>query len=438
MKSMRECSLRNHPNRESIEELCCLSVIGDLSREDRIFLEGHLKECEECRDLVQGFERIALFELPAVASLRTENFVPESLELTNESRIRTRVLERVKAGLEREEIPDRITQDKVPPCPTSWLRHVKRGTWFAVAAGGWAAAALVLVWMLGRGGPVSEESLRASVRIAPPSEVTGDLNLLKKRVDLAERRRDEALKKLEEAQALNRNDALSLAQMTSQFEGLNAAQFALKNQQSIQEDQLRQRAAELALLRNDLREQSAEKESLQGQLSEVYDRLEQNRAEAARLERTAATTPARVPTSAQDIGASEAKEILGARDLHLVDVFDVDDAGKSSRAYGRVYYLNHNLLVFYAFDLSKLERNHKAVAFQAWGFRQPQSTKAESLGLFYMDNAMLNRWSLRISDPQILSRIDTLFVTVEPPGGSPFPKGRRLLMASLAGPANHP
>jgi hypothetical protein len=177
---------------------------------------------------------------------------------------------------------------------------------------------------------------------------------------------------------------------------------------------------------------------LQGQLSEVYDRLQKNSAEVARLERVAATTTARLPVAEKQIDDSEAKEILGARELHLVDVFDVDNAGKSSRAFGRVYYVDRSLLVFYAFDLSKLERNHKAVAFQAWGFRQPQSTNAESLGLFYMDNAMLNRWTLRISDPQLLSRIDTLFVTVEPPGGSRFPKGRRLLMASLAGPANHP
>jgi hypothetical protein len=135
---------------------------------------------------------------------------------------------------------------------------------------------------------------------------------------------------------------------------------------------------------------------------------------------------------------NEAKDILGARELHIVDVYDVDNAGKSSRAYGRVYYVNRSLLVFYAFDLSRLESHHMAVAFQAWGFRQPQSTAAESLGLFSMDNATLNRWTLRVSDPQLLARIDTLFVTVEPPGGSRFPKGRRLLMASLAGPANHP
>jgi len=78
------------------------------------------------------------------------------------------------------------------------------------------------------------------------------------------------------------------------------------------------------------------------------------------------------------------------------------------------------------------------VEIQAWGFRQPNSTTAESLGLFYMDNASLNRWALRVSGPRVLSRIDTLFVTLEPLGGSRTPKGQRLLMASRAGPANHP
>lgn len=438
MKPMSENPSQHHPNREGIEELCCLYVLGDLSREDRNFLEGHLKECEECRDLIQGFERIALFDLPAVASLRTENFVPESLELTNENGIRERVLERAKAGLERSEIPIQVAQVTAPPCPTSWLKHAKRGAQFAIPFGGWAVAASLLLMTLGKGGPTPEETSRAIAPLVTPLGISSDMNAVKGRAALAERQRDEALARLEEAKALNRSSALSLANLTSQFEGLNATYSALQEGKLVQDDQLKQRAAELELTRRDLREQLAAKNSLQGQLSEVYERLERNSAEVARLERVAATTPARLPVSAKDIDESEAKEILGARELHLVDVFDVDNAGKSTRPYGRVYYLNHNLLVFYAFDLSKLERNHKAVAFQAWGFRQPQSTKAESLGLFYMDNAILNRWTLRISDPQVLSRIDTLFVTVEPPGGSLSPKGRRLLMASLAGPANHP
>jgi len=438
MKPMHEHPSRNHSNRESIEELCCRFVLGDLSREDRSFLEGHLKECEECRDLVEGFERIALFDLPAVASLRTENFVPESLEFANENQIRTRVLERAKAGLERNEIQNRFARDIVRRYHISWLRQAKRGARFAVPAAGWAIAAVFLLGFFLKSRPQPQGITQVAIPVVVPVENSGNLNELKNRSLAAEKQRDEALGKLSEAEALNRSSSLSLSQMKVQYDSLKTSYSALKGETTLQDDELKQRAAELELTRKELKEQLSAKESLQGQLAEVYERLDRNSAEVARLEKVAATTPARLPVSAKEIDGNEAKEILGARELHLVDVFDVDNAGKSSRAYGRVYYVNRDLLVFYAFDLSKLERNHKAVAFQAWGFRQPQSTNAESLGLFYMDNATLNRWTLRVSDPQVLSRIDTMFVTVEPPGGSRFPKGRRLLMASLAGPANHP
>jgi hypothetical protein len=94
--------------------------------------------------------------------------------------------------------------------------------------------------------------------------------------------------------------------------------------------------------------------------------------------------------------------------------------------------------LFYAFDLQDKRNNRKAVGFQAWGFRQPNSSKPEDLGLFYVDDASLNRWVLRVSDPSVLARIDTVFVTMEPPQGSSFPRGPKLLFASLGGPANHP
>jgi len=438
MKPLHEHPLRNHPNRESIEELCCLFVLGELSLEDKSLLEEHLKDCEECQDLVKGFESIALFDLPAVASLRMEKLVPENLEFAKEDRIRARVLEKAKAVLERNEIQNQLTQDIVRPCPTPWLRKARREAMFAAPTAGWAIAAVLLIGILWKNRPMPEGSTHVAAPLAVPVQSSSELKALSARAFVAEKQRDEAMGKLAQAEALNRSSALSLSQMTSQYVGLNSLYSSLKGEMTLQDDQLKQRAAELELTRKGLREQLAAKESLQGQLSEVYERLDRNSAEVARLEKVAATTPARLPVSEKEIDGNEAKEILGARELHLVDVFDVDDSGKSSRAYGRVYYVNRDLLVFYAFDLSKLERTHKAVAFQAWGFRQPQSTKAESLGLFYMDNAALNRWTLRVSDPQLLSRIDTMFVTVEPPGGSRFPKGRRLLMASLAGPANHP
>jgi anti-sigma-K factor RskA len=438
MKIKHESLSRNHPNREMLEELCCLSVLGELSREDKIFLEGHLSECEECRELVKEFERIVLFDLPAVAVLRTENFTPESMAFTDEDQIRARVLEKAKARRERSDDQGRTAQDIVCSRSVPFWRHVKHLAKTAPLTVGWVIAAVLLFRTLETTRPFPELDTKTATPITAHAYIPTEVRVLEGRAFIAERERDDAARKLKEADRRNRDNTVTLARLISQNDALNSTYVALKTELLQRDDLLKQRTAELELTRSNLNEQLISKDSLQGQLSEAYERLQKNGSEVARLERIAATTPPRLPVSEPTVDGNEAKDILGARELHIVDVYDVDNAGKSSRAYGRVYYVNRSLLVFYAFDLSKLERDHMAVAFQAWGFRQPQSTTAESLGLFSMDNATLNRWTLRVSDPQLLARIDTLFVTVEPPGGSRFPKGRRLLMASLAGPANHP
>jgi hypothetical protein len=125
------------------------------------------------------------------------------------------------------------------------------------------------------------------------------------------------------------------------------------------------------------------------------------------------------------------QSILKARDLHIVDVFDMDRSGRPSKIYGRVYYENRRILLFYAFDLDRSEQTRLLVAFQARGFLQSNSSTTESLGLFYLEDPKVGHWTLRVSDPHLRKRIDTLFVTVEPPGNSKMPHGRQLLSASL-------
>jgi hypothetical protein len=55
-----------------------------------------------------------------------------------------------------------------------------------------------------------------------------------------------------------------------------------------------------------------------------------------------------------------------------------------------------------------------------------------------MDDPSVGRWVLKVNNVNVLERIDAVFVTLEPPDGSPSPKGRRLLYANLSGPPNHP
>ena len=77
------------------------------------------------------------------------------------------------------------------------------------------------------------------------------------------------------------------------------------------------------------------------------------------------------------------------------------------------------------------------MSFQVWGKRGPAQGSTHSLGLFQIDDLKQKRWVLRFEDPQILAEIDSVFVTVEPPGGSAKPTGRQFLYAYLDTNPNH-
>jgi hypothetical protein len=142
--------------------------------------------------------------------------------------------------------------------------------------------------------------------------------------------------------------------------------------------------------------------------------------------------------TASGIQDADARDLFGARDLHIVDVYDVDGSGKTKRTFGRVYYAEKKLLLFYAFDLQAKQNARRTAGFQAWGYRQGDEDKPHNLGLFLMDDPVVSRWVLKVNDTRVLERIDAVFVTLEPPNGSPSPRGRRLLYANLGGPPNHP
>jgi hypothetical protein len=130
------------------------------------------------------------------------------------------------------------------------------------------------------------------------------------------------------------------------------------------------------------------------------------------------------------------RDLMGARSLHVIDVFDVDGRGKTRRAFGRAFYTEGKSLIFYAFDLATAAA--RPASFQAWGQREGAAATAFSLGLLYVDDQTQNRWALKFEDARVLDQIDAVFVTVEPPGGSRSPRGRKLLYAYLRQKPNHP
>jgi hypothetical protein len=129
---------------------------------------------------------------------------------------------------------------------------------------------------------------------------------------------------------------------------------------------------------------------------------------------------------------------MGARQLYIADVFDIDNAGRTRKPFGRIFYTRDKSRVFYAFDLDQAPSLKNASSFQAWGLKPSRSEKPFNLGIFYMDNEANRRWVLRFDDAAKLAQINAIFVTVEPNGGSAKPTAKPFLYASLRQTPNHP
>lgn len=138
---------------------------------------------------------------------------------------------------------------------------------------------------------------------------------------------------------------------------------------------------------------------------------------------------------------SDIRDLISARNLHIIDVYDTDSRGKTNRAFGRVFYTEGKSLVFYAYDLAPGHSEAGTYAFYVWGKKDGDPHLVRNLGPFATDDKTQKRWVLTITDPKALAEIDSVFVTLEPANqkraGQP-PSGKRLLSAFLGTPANHP
>src|ERR1041385_7422807 len=77
--------------------------------------------------------------------------------------------------------------------------------------------------------------------------------------------------------------------------------------------------------------------------------------------------------------------------------------------------------------------------YRVWGKKEGPSQSAKSLGIFFSDDNAQKRWVFKYDDPKVLSEIDSVFVTLEPPGKNfSEPKGDKFLYAYLRNQPNHP
>ncbi len=437
---MHSASSPNHPGKEWYEELCALAAIGELSSSEFEELRKHLAECADCRQVYVDFRRVSGGDLGLVAALKqSDRTADEAGALVDESAVLGRLLDRAT----RERV--HRSTESAPGGPELERRHVRERfarlrIWLSRPVLSYGSLGLILCALAAVGAYRLREA-----QLAPTlNGLTNAVSEWKNRANASAAQEKSTSQSLQQAESERERLRKSLADAQAKYAALETQQRSLEAELSSERAQVDQKGQEVEAARKAAEDRNKEIGQLESRVQNAVQRTEEQRRIAENLQsklqwaqqqvqQQAANTP-----ESQGFGDAEAKELFGARDLHIVDVYDVDIKGNTRRSYGRVYYVEKKLLIFYAFDLQDKKHNRAAAGFQAWGYRQPSDGRPESLGLFDVDDASGNRWVLKVNNPRVLERIDAVFVTLEPPNGSPSPRGRRLLYANLAGPANHP
>jgi hypothetical protein len=238
-------------------------------------------------------------------------------------------------------------------------------------------------------------------------------------------------------------------QIVDQSAALNetkSAQINLERSFQSKETEKQQVAQERSIFSHQLDAAQTSLQKTQAELDSLRQQRAQDLSRADSLEAQIRDLHGQLRDREQDLGKQQEllahdrdiRELMGARDLYIAEVFDVARDGQTQKPYGRVFYTKGKSLVFYAYDLDQQAGLKSASTFQAWGSHGLDRQQATSLGLFYEDNLSKKRWVLKFDDPKKLEQIDAVFVTVEPNGGSHKPSGKQLLFAYLKIDPNHP
>jgi len=423
------------------EELCALAATGQIDTGDRADLQEHLSTCSECRAFLDDVVRVGMQGAPVVAAsqaLRASIQPPLG--------IRARFLDRaVAAGLnlspgpvlaesaksgDRRDPVRNLLNVSSPPAWRFWQRIPPIQPLYAAMA----LASCVVFGILGYVLGVARHPARGITQVVAVSNSATPSGPVDRVVLATDQDKDRLEQKLRavsdqlafaeaEKQELSRKlaDVVRNSAVGAPFE----AQFkATTKDLQDAEDRIAKLKSELELAQQ---KQSETETILIAQEQDTQDANARLAKANLDLEREHDLVSAR----------SEIGDLISARNLHIVDVHDAEPGGKRQSAFGRVFYVEGQSLVFYAYDLAA-NHSEKKVVFHVWGETAGVKETTRSLGILHSDARSQARWVLTFDDAKILNRINAVYITAEhgtPPRDDP--KGRKLLYAFLGSP-NHP
>jgi hypothetical protein len=433
---------------DPFRELCALATTGTLTDREWGELKSHLSHCRECSELLPKYREIARSGMPLLISEESvgdhdgqESWTPELAK----SELFARIARGEQVGWARDaavplhhsERRGFWTRFEIP----NWhvgLRYAVSFVLIAVGVGSVYRFGISKGQQLVRSGvqssvteagvlqhQIEELKLEKASLDEQVSARNSQIGALSKRVEISTADLAKGKAQQKQAESDLEEESTELSDARSQNSSVAAERDAIAGRLQDAESSLGSLKTTLNNLREERTNDLLRTASLEDRITELSGRLKN--------QNTLSPEDAQLMASDRDI-----RELMGARDLYIADVFDVDPNGQTEKSFGRVFYTRGKSLVFYAFDLDKQRGVRNANAFQAWGRRGLHDVSPVNMGIFYLDNETNRRWVLKFDDPDKLAKIDTVFVTVEPKGGSQEPRGKPFLVASLTSQPNHP
>jgi hypothetical protein len=423
-------------------ELCAVSTSGQLSEAEHRRLREHLATCPSCREALKQFEAVVDQAVPAIGGNEPSECIeygPSWSQEQAEKALFDRLAREENGQASKGENPNAISAPhRVLPfaSDSSW-----RDVWVLGAAGIMLFVTLSFyTYRVGvsRGTDVAKFGSRQPSAQGQPSRVEAQL------ID-ATHDRQIARAQVEPGDQTIADLRRQLAQQSVEINQMKAAQTRVENDlragEATRQDLIQQRTGltqRLAASQTSFQALQEKRDSLAQRSSQDAARAQASEAKVTELTQLLQDREVALDLKDELLAHDrDIRELMGARDLYVAEVYNVVRNG-TQKPYGRVFYTRGKSLIFYAYDLDPQTGVKNATTFQAWGRRGPDRGQALNLGVFYEDSVSKKRWMVKCDDPKTLAQIDGVFVTIEPNGGSPKPSGKSLLFAYLRVDPNHP
>lgn len=417
------------PNHERFEELCALAASGEISLDEQRELAVHLETCASCGKALEDMEEIHATWLPERPGFEIKR------SYAAESKLRRSILDGLKAeGAE-------FSNDAQLPLISLTQSQYRTLIYRALAL---AAALLLLLagvkflypWSTKRisaepkAVSTSNGGVENSVRSDREADQVATLRKMLRQDQTVQQKLETTLKQVQwnrdhlQAQLSDTQREAEAEKKSHSFANQEIANLRLRLDAALAKEVNIE--TEFASVKTATSDKQAQLNLAESENNELRNKLAEQTASVEREHELMAD-------------GREIRDLIAARNLHIIDVYDTSGEGRTQKSFGRVFYTEGKSLVFYAYDLPA-RRPMTEYAYYAWGKRDLSGdVKVRSLGIFYNDDQAQRRWVLKITDPIVLSQIDSVFVTLEKTDdSSKTPTGKKLLSAYLGSPANHP